>query len=78
MTMKKMSEWDLLRDNPPRNWRDKWESRVSLRRFDTMLSARGWALRHESDYNHHLKIDLHVKDGFVVYYDRGVVKNENS
>lgn len=69
-----MSEWDKIHQNPPENWRESWNDRVLLVRYDTRKSAEKYASKHQLDYPKKLQVDLHPKDGYVVYYDRDKTK----
>ncbi|MBD7970372.1 hypothetical protein [Paenibacillus gallinarum] len=63
-------EWKEILENPPENWRDKWNKRSKLTRFDTRDRAGRWIEKHQKKYDSSLLCDVHVKDGFVVYIQK--------
>lgn len=63
-------KWKKLLENPSENWRDEWNQRSKLTRFDTSGQAEKWMEKHQEEYDAPLMCDLHVKDGFVVYIQK--------
>jgi hypothetical protein len=60
--------WKELRNNPPENWQEIWRKRQKVNRFDLKYPATQWVENHKS-IDRPLKIDIHPKDGYVVYWD---------
>lgn len=60
-------EWEKIHKNPPENWREVWNNRVSISRFDTRTQTEEYIVKHKEEK---LSIDLHPKDGYVVYKNR--------
>lgn len=63
-------KWLSVYSNPPENWREVWRNRISLSRFDSEKMAQKFIDSNQKEYEQELKIDLHPKDGYVVYYSR--------
>lgn len=64
-----LKRWDDLHANPPENWREEWEDRKIIARFDCDSDAVKYAKQKQYLYKGWLLVDLHVKDGYVVYED---------
>ena len=62
-----IKKWDELRHNPPENWREVWNERKKVTRFDSSLQANQYAFDNQEKYDGLLRVDLHPKDGYVVY-----------
>lgn len=60
-------KWREAFENPPEKWKEKWSSRKTLIRFDTEKEAVDYKKKIESDDEEKLLVDLHPKDGYVVY-----------
>lgn len=65
-----LKEWDALRKNPPQNWQEKWATRDKVDLRSNRVSAMKRLEKLQKKYNVELKMDLHPKDGYVIYYDR--------
>lgn len=60
--------WKEIFNNPPSNWRDVWQTRKLISRFDTKYQAENYVIKHQNDFKDKLAIDIHPKDGYVVFY----------
>lgn len=63
---KRMKE---IHDNPPADWRETWSPRQKINLFSNETSALRYAEKVQKKYEQPLHIDIHPKDGFVVYYN---------
>lgn len=57
-----------VHDNPPENWRETWNLRQKIGLFPTETAARKHMEKKQESYAFELKVDIHPKDGYVVYY----------
>lgn len=64
------AKWKKLRLNPPVGWSENWETRKKIARFDTELEALNFQKLHQSDYEGGLSLDVHPKDGHVLYQEK--------
>lgn len=62
-------KWKELYDNPPSNWREVWNNRKKLICFGTEQQAQKYIKKHQSQYTEKLLMDIHPKDGYVVYIE---------
>lgn len=62
-------KWNNVSLNPEKNWREVWENRIKISRFDSEKSAVNFQKKNQKNYKQELVIDIHPKDGYVVYYD---------
>ena len=58
-----------LHDNPPERWRELWNERQKVRPFATLGPALRYAEKKQPNYKETLKVGLHPKDGYVVFYE---------
>lgn len=63
-----LKAWKELHSNPPEDWQDKWMKRTKVINVTTTESARKAVNKLQPHYARPLRVDLHVKDGYVVYY----------
>lgn len=56
-----------IHNNFPKNWREIWSQRIMLCRFDTYDHAKKYLVKTQQQHKETLYIDIHPKDGYVVY-----------
>ncbi|WP_422661802.1 hypothetical protein ACK8P5_25950 (plasmid) [Paenibacillus sp. EC2-1] len=61
------NELEEFHQQDNKGWREIWRHRTMLTRFDTRVQAEKWVKKKDHLYDNELKIDIHPKDGYVVY-----------
>ncbi|MBR2246320.1 MAG: hypothetical protein IJ880_04730 [Bacilli bacterium] len=66
-------KWKELFKNPPLNWRDAWKDRKKISRFDSKEQALKFKEKIKSDYKNEILLDIHPKDGYVLYQEENEI-----
>lgn len=59
-----------VHDHPPEGWRNVWAPRQKIFLSATKASALKHMSKKQHLYPHQLQVDIHPKDGYVVYYEK--------
>lgn len=61
---------EAVHQNPPEDWREVWAPRQKIHCNATHTGALKHLQKKQDAYDWPLQIDIHPKDGYVVYYTK--------